>query len=93
MSPITIMGDLNSDYFNETSDIRRFCDLTNLHQLITEPTRMPSNSLIYHILTNIANDHVHTGVMDPFGSDHKPIFTCLDFKARVLTVDISQTKR
>ena len=46
MLPIIIMGDLNSDYFNETSEIRRFCHVTNLHQLITEPTRVPSNTLI-----------------------------------------------
>ena len=82
MPPIIIMGDLNSDYFNETSEIRRFCDVTNLHQLIKEPTRVPSNTLIDHILTDIPNNHVHTGVMDPFCSDHKPIFTCLDFKIK-----------
>ena len=55
MPPILITGDLES----ENCDRRRFCDLDNLPQLITEPTRAPSNSLIDHIMTNIANNHVH----------------------------------
>ena len=48
-----LTGDFNSNYLDRESDIIHFCELTNLQQLISEPTRIPSNTLLDLILTNV----------------------------------------
>ena len=47
-----LVGDLNSDYLNENSNLRNLTQFYNLSQIISEPTRIPSNTLLDPILTN-----------------------------------------
>ena len=77
-SPLILVGDLNSNYLDNNSDIRQLCTFSSLDQIIAEPTRIPSNTLIDHILTNARELCLHSGVLDPFCSDHKPVFVCIN---------------
>ena len=81
-----IVGDLNNNYFETINDLKQFSIVHNLTQLIKEPTRIPSNTLLDPLLTNVPNLVTESGVMDPFCSDHKPVYGCLD-----LTVTKSTT--
>ena len=62
---IFIFGDLNSDISNSRSKIHEFIETNNLSQVITEPTRIPSNSIIDVILTNAPLMIISHGVLDP----------------------------
>ena len=73
-------GDLNSDYLNENSNLRNLTQFYNLSQIISEPTRIPSNTLLDPILTNAPHLITQTGTLDPFCSDHKPVYTTLTFQ-------------
>ena len=50
----------------------------NLSQIISVPTRIPSNTIIDVILQNAPLLIMKHGVLDPFCSDHKPIYACLN---------------
>ena len=50
----------------------------NLSQIISVPTRIPSNTIIDVILQNAPLPIMKHGVLDPFCSDHKPIYACLN---------------
>ena len=76
---IFIFGDLNSDISNSRSKIHEFIETNNLSQVITEPTRIPFNSIIYVILTNAPLMIISHGVLDPLCSDHKPIYARLNY--------------
>ena len=75
-----LVGDLNSDYLNENSNLRILTQFYNLSQIISEPTRIPSNTLLDPILTNAPHLITQTGTLDPFCSDHKPVYTTLTFQ-------------
>ena len=75
-----LVGDLNSDYLNANSNLRNLTQFYNLSQMISEPTRIPSNSLLDPILTNAPHFITQTGTLDPFCSDHKPVYTTLTFQ-------------
>ena len=47
--------------------------------MITEPTRIPSNSIIDVILTNAPLMIISHGVLDPLCSDHKPVYARLNY--------------
>ena len=72
-----LVGDLNSDYFNENSNLRNLTQFYNLSQIVSEPTRIPSNTLLDLILTNAPHYITQTGTLVPFCSDHKPVYTTL----------------
>ena len=75
-----LVGDLNSDYLNENSNLRNLTQFYNLSQIISEPTRIPSNTLLVPKLTNAPHLITQTGTLDPFCSDHKPVYTTLTFQ-------------
>ena len=83
---IFIFGDLNSDISNSRSKIHEFIETNNLSQVITEPTRIPSNSIIDVILTNAPLMIISNGVLDPLCSDHKPIYARLNYNRHRLPV-------
>ena len=59
--------------------LHHFINNCNLAQLIDEPTREPSNTLLDVIMTNSpASVNAH-GVLEPICSDHKPVNACLNF--------------
>ena len=72
---IFICGDLNIDLCKPQSKIHDFMSICNLSQIISEPTRITSNTLIDVILTNAPRTVIHHGVLC---SDHKPNFTCIN---------------
>ena len=74
-----IVGDLNDNYLNETCYLRNPIDNCNLIQVIDEPTRKPSNTLLDVILTNSPSVITKHGVLAPICTDHKPIYACLNF--------------
>ena len=76
---IFIFGDLNSNILCCRSKIHEFVKSCNLSKLITEPTRIPSNTIIDLILTNAPLMIINHGVLDPLCSDHKPIYACLNY--------------
>ena len=61
------MGDFNLDCGNasDLEEVMELCDLLNLSQLISEPTRLTPESatIIEYIYTNTANKHVYLGVI------------------------------
>ena len=69
---------MNSDLYKPQSKIHDFMSTCNLSQIISEPTRIPSNTLIDVILTNAPRMVIRHGVLDPLCSDHKPIFACIN---------------
>lgn len=77
-SPVFILGDLNNNYFENVNDLKQLAIVYNLSQLIDQPTRIPSNTLLDPILTNSPNTVLSSGVLDPFCSDHKPVYVCLN---------------
>lgn len=75
---VFLVGDLNNNYYENINDLKQLAIVQNLVQLIDEPTRIPSNTLLDPILTNVPNLVLESGVLDPFCSDHKPVYACLD---------------
>ena len=76
---IFLVGDLNDNYLNETCNLRNLINNCNLIQVIDEPTREPSKTLLDVILTDSPSVITKHGVLAPICSDHKPIYACLNF--------------
>ncbi|CAH1256204.1 ACSS3 [Branchiostoma lanceolatum] len=77
---ITIMGDLNCNLLQDkgpSEDLTFLCDLHDLTNLITEPTRVTENSstLLDVILTSNPNKYSKSGVFKCGLSDHHLIYT------------------
>ena len=77
------VGDLNSNYYNRDNKVRNLTYLRNLKQLITQPTRIPSNKLLDPVITNSPLLVQTCGVLDPFCSDFKPVYVILKFLKNV----------
>ena len=74
-----LLGDLNDNLLSTNCTLHNFINNCNLTQVIDEPTREPSNTLLDVILTNSPASMIEHGVLEPICSDHKPIFACLNF--------------
>ena len=66
-------------YFLTRVFLHHFINNCNLAQLIDEPTREPSNTLLDVIMTNSPASVYAHGVLEPICSDHKPVYACLNF--------------
>ena len=75
-----LLGDFNIDLIVNNSQSKRFLDLTkiyNLKQIINEPTRPVSGTLIDHIFANCNNNILKSGTLPVTLSDHLPIFVTI----------------
>ena len=76
-----ILGDVNIDYLQRCSPLlskyKELLDFFGCTQLITEPTRITptSSSLIDHVITNVSDLIVESGVLLNGFSDHLIIFS------------------
>ena len=77
-----IVGDLNSYYYDKESKVRNLINFRNLKQLISQPTRIPSNTLLDPIISSSPLLVQTCGVLDPFCSDHKPVYVILKLKKK-----------
>ena len=64
--------------------LHHFINNCNLAQLIDEPTREPSNTLLDVIMTNSPASVYAHGVLGPVSNDHKPVYACLNFEHRAV---------
>ena len=74
-----LVGDLNDNYFIDNCHLRNLVNNCNLTQIIDEPTRVPSNTLLDVIVTNAPSLISKHGILAPICSDHKPIYACIKF--------------
>ena len=74
-----LVGDLNDNYFIDNCHLRNIVNNCNLIQIIDEPTRVPSNTLLDVTVTNAPSLISKHGILAPICSDHKPIYACLKF--------------
>ena len=88
-----ILGDLNSDLWTTKQTrakrlLMELCEIYQLKQLITEPTRITPNSstLIDVILTNSPSGIIGSGVLHMTISDHCLIYAVLKFAVTTKTI-------
>ena len=84
---ILLLGDLNIDCssYQIGNKIYDLCQLFDLEQLVTSPTRetISSSTLIDVILSNLGARHTLTDVKHISLSDHYMIYTVIDFNVKV----------
>ena len=79
-TPVVILGDFNVNLLEESSDKKKlqkyFQQERQFAQIISQCTT-DYHSLLDHIYTNIPTQVEHSGTLESYFSDHKPIFACL----------------
>ena len=79
-TPVVILGDFNVNLLEESSNKKKlqkyFQQQRQLTQIISQCTT-DYHSLLDHIYTNITAQVEHSGTLESYFSDHKPIFICL----------------
>ena len=80
---IILIGDFNQNMLEESKSkhIREILNILNFNQIIDSPTRITqtSSTLIDLALTSASLTCTEKGVLDPFCSDHWPIFLSTSF--------------
>jgi len=79
-TPVLILGDFNVNLLEESSKKKKlqkfFQEQRQFTQIISQCTT-DYHSLLDHIYTNIPAQVDHSGTLESYFSDHKPIFICL----------------
>ena len=74
-TPVVILGDFNVNLLEESLSKKKLQN-TQITQIISQCTT-DYHSLLDHIYTSIPAQVEHSGTLESYFSDHKPIFICL----------------
>ena len=79
-TPVVILGDFNVNLLDESSNKKKlqtyFEQQRKFTQIISQCTT-DYHSLLDHIYTNVPAQVEHSGTLESYFSDHKPVFICL----------------
>ena len=84
-SDMVFMGDFNLNVLNSGPDLRKvahICDLLDLKQFVTKPTRVTqtSSTIIDLLFSNIGDKHLFSDVVPVTISDHFLVYGVLNFR-------------
>ena len=79
-TPVVILGDFNVNLLEESSNKKKlqtyFEQQRKFTQIISQCTT-DYHSLLDHIYTNVPAQVEHSGTLESYFSNHKPVFICL----------------